>query len=240
MQQEALIRAHLERHYQIVNLKPYLESQAHLGFCYFEGNSVVDGRRVFIKVDGTYGESASREASLIGQFDNRHFPNLIAYEANGPLSFVLLEWIEGIPLETILKHRTQLTNAQKENLLRQLVSILKALHHSEIIHRDIRPANIMIDMLEEKWRMILFDFAFSIRKGSNPWPELGFLSPRVDLLRDLGGAEYKPDALFWDDAYSVCQVASKIDAACERSFPEIWDQMKSLIGKLTHDGSFKT
>lgn len=92
----------------------------------------------------------------------------------------------------------------------------------------------MINMFEEEWKIVLFDFAFSIRKGSEPWPELDFFNTRRDLLIDLGGAEYKPDPFIWDDAYSICQVARKIDADYERKFPEVWNQMRSLVGTLTH------
>lgn len=231
---ETLICTHLKQYYPIINLRPFLNSYAHHGFYYFEGNSSVDGRRVFIKVDGTFGEAAWREATIIKQLDSRHFPRLIAFEANGPYSFVIMEWIEGIPLEAVLKNRIHLSRQQKQNLFKQLLAILRTLHHSEIVHRDIRPANIMINMFEEEWKIVLFDFAFSIRKGSEPWPELDFFNTRRDLLIDLGGAEYKPHPFVWDDAYSICQVARKIDADYERKFPEVWNQMRSLVGTLTH------
>jgi len=228
----------MERMYRIINLNFYLNSYAHHGFYYLEGNSAVDGKRIFVKMDGTMGEAASREAIMIRKLatskGNIHFPRLIASEETGPLSFVALEWIDGILLEKLLKLNFPISYRQKQSLLKQLCAILNTLHETQIIHRDIRPANLMVEMREEEWRLVLIDFAFSIGKDPNAFNELAFFLDRLELLKDLGGERYKPESYKWDDAYSVREVACNIDTECERNFPEIWNHLNSMQDKLVH------
>jgi serine/threonine protein kinase len=236
----AWIRSHMERAYQIVNLKSYLSSYAHHGFYYLEGNSAVDGKRIFVKMDGTLGEAASREAIMIRKLavrnENMNFPRLIAHEETGPLPFVALEWIDGILLEKLLKLKIHLSYQLIQSLLKQLCAILDTLHETQIIHRDIRPANLMVEMREEEWRLVLIDFAFSIGKDPNTFKELAFFSDRLELLKDLGEERYKPESYKWDDAYSVREVACNIDTEYERNFPEIWNHLNSMQDKLVHWG----
>ncbi|MBW5445808.1 protein kinase [Cohnella sp. CFH 77786] len=234
MSLNALFSAHLEKNYRIVNLNPYLDSQAHHGFYYYEGIDAADGKRVFIKVDGTSGEATRREAVIVNQLAGDHFPRLVAYEDKPPFPFLALEWIEGMTLSTLLENRDSLTRRQKQTLLKQLCSILATLHEAGYIHRDIRPDNLMIDMREEDWKLVLIDYSYSMKLGPGAWPELEFLRERPYLLIDLGGAANKPAPLIWDDAYSVRGVALQIDADCERNFPDIWHHLTTWIGKFIY------
>ncbi|RUS46471.1 protein kinase [Cohnella sp. AR92] len=228
------LSAHLERTYPFANLTPYLTSYSHHGFSYLEGNSTKDGRRIFIKVDGTGGDAAWREANALRLLDIPNVPRVIAYEAGGPLSFVALEWLDAVSLEALLKHRPLLQPARKLLLLNQLCAVLQALHGAKIIHRDIRPANIMIEMKNENWKLVLIDFAFSLRLGGDRWPELSFFDLQPELLAVLGGERYKQDRYVWDDAYAACQVALDIDPQCHLNYPDIWNRLIAMIGKINY------
>lgn len=89
----------------------------------------------------------SADAGIYQKLSRVLHPNLLEiYEAiqDGPDAYILEEYFDGIPLSEILEDRA-LTEAEiKKNLL-AVCSALEILHRLGIIHRDIKPQNIMLD-----------------------------------------------------------------------------------------------
>lgn len=74
-------------------------------------------------------------------------PNLLEiYEAvqDGPDAYILEEYFDGIPLSDILEDR-KLKDAEIRNILLAVCHALEILHRLGIIHRDVKPQNIMLD-----------------------------------------------------------------------------------------------
>ena len=74
-------------------------------------------------------------------------PNIVEVydvgEDNG-LYYIVMEYIEGKHLKQLLKKRGTLTVRETVDILLQLTDGMSAAHDSYIIHRDIKPQNIMI------------------------------------------------------------------------------------------------
>ncbi len=74
-------------------------------------------------------------------------PNIVEVydvgEDNG-LYYIVMEYIEGIHLKQLLKKRGNLTVREVVDIMLQLTDGMSAAHDSYIIHRDIKPQNIMI------------------------------------------------------------------------------------------------
>jgi serine/threonine protein kinase len=223
----------MENRYNIINLKqffpPFLTNR--LGFTYFTGEDL-DGKKIFVKMAN--GETTEREAQILqwihAKTNSNHFPALIAHESQGPHSFVALEFIEGKSLKQCMLNGEINDFSKKEQVLKQMADILMILHKVKIIHRDVRPDNLMVCRNGSSLRLVLIDFAFSIGFMPNDHPEL-FILKRG--LRELGG-RYKYDSLKWDDAYSFSLIAKEIDPGCEKHFPEYWNKIHSSIGKLVY------
>ncbi len=58
--------------------------------------------------------------------------------------FIVMEYIEGKNLKTLLKKRGKLTVSEVVDIMSQIADGLSVAHDSYIIHRDIKPQNIMI------------------------------------------------------------------------------------------------
>jgi serine/threonine protein kinase len=107
-----------------------------------------DRRDVALKVlrAGTLGHVArfEREAAILAGL--RH-PNIVEYISHGAtpdgLRYLVMEWVEGETLAHRLAH-AGLTLAAIVAMARQLCRALAALHDRGVVHRDVKPSNVML------------------------------------------------------------------------------------------------
>jgi serine/threonine protein kinase len=75
-------------------------------------------------------------------------PNIVAGRGHGTTSdgrrFVAMERIEGVTLQKELRRRGALPAAEAIHYTRQLLSALGAVHAARIVHRDVKPENVML------------------------------------------------------------------------------------------------
>lgn len=132
----------------------------------FEAQHAVIGSRVAIKTlirsaleAPDNHERLIREARILGTV--RH-PNVVAiYDAgtcnrHGP--YLALEMIEGRPLDGILLTRQRLSLGQTVAVLVQLCDALTEVHRHGIVHRDVKPSNLLIASTPVGDRVRLIDF----------------------------------------------------------------------------------
>lgn len=109
------------------------------------------GRDVAIKILSTarpFSESArlrfQREAFTASALNH---PNIITiYEVNseGNVDFIVMEYVRGLTLESLLKTTTRLTIPQILRYCIQIADAVGKAHGAGIIHRDLKPGNVMI------------------------------------------------------------------------------------------------
>jgi serine/threonine-protein kinase len=104
----------------------------------------------------------SREALLLGRIQSEHVARVLDFTVDrrfGPL--LVTEFIEGPSLASILQGR-RLTVEEAIDLGIDVVSGLGALHRAHVIHRDVKPANILLRTLGPCGRCAVFvDFGVS-------------------------------------------------------------------------------
>ena len=84
------------------------------------------------------------EAKLAGRLMH---PNIVAVydaEEDGDTSYIAMEFVNGKTLEEIILKSVEYTAAQKMDIIIQICDGLNYAHHHGIIHRDIKPGNIII------------------------------------------------------------------------------------------------
>jgi tetratricopeptide (TPR) repeat protein len=69
-----------------------------------------------------------------------------------------MEYIEGENLQTVLRRRNKLEPAEAANILAQVCRALEAAHNEGVIHRDLKPQNIMLD---KSGRAYVMDFGIA-------------------------------------------------------------------------------
>ncbi|HEX3855433.1 MAG TPA: serine/threonine-protein kinase [Polyangiaceae bacterium] len=118
----------------------------------YEGENVSIARRVAIKV--LLGEAAmnadivqrfEREAQAAGRIGNDHILEVLDLGAlpTGD-RFMVMEFLDGEPLNGRIERLRQLTPAQAAPLVLQALAGLAAAHRAGIIHRDLKPENLFV------------------------------------------------------------------------------------------------
>jgi serine/threonine protein kinase, bacterial len=99
-------------------------------------------------------ERFQREAAILEQLGEHHtqIPRLYAYFSEGDEFYLVEEWIEG---ET-LAQRGILREAEVRSLLLNLLPTIADIHQQGIVHRDIKPDNIILRRSDHK--PVLIDF----------------------------------------------------------------------------------
>lgn len=86
-----------------------------------------------------------REAAAAAQLQHPHIAALYEFGEEAGQPFIAFEWIEGQTLQELLIAEGPLPLGRALTLFDQLAQALDAAHLHGIIHRDVKPANILVD-----------------------------------------------------------------------------------------------
>src|ERR1700674_2620609 len=128
------------------------------------------GRQVVVKVmhdqiasDPKFKERFQRETLLMARFQHPYVVTLYDASLNDPQGpCIVMEYIRGITLDTLLQRNSRLGPARVGRLLGQLCEALQAAHVEGIVHRDLKPTNLMVvdpDTPYEKIKVMDFGLA---------------------------------------------------------------------------------
>jgi tetratricopeptide (TPR) repeat protein/predicted Ser/Thr protein kinase len=84
-------------------------------------------------------------------------------EADG-IKFITMEFIEGQDLKSVIARNGKLPLERAVSIIQQVCLALEAAHAEGVIHRDLKPQNIMVDQQDRAWVMD-FGIARSIEFG---------------------------------------------------------------------------
>ena len=95
-------------------------------------------------IDPTFVERFRREAQSAAALTH---PNIVAVYDWGKVNatyFIAMEYVEGKTLATILKERGRLSPIHTCDVIAEVASALSFAHENGVVHRDIKPGNILI------------------------------------------------------------------------------------------------
>lgn len=117
----------------------------------YRGYQPTMGRYVAIKIlprhfaaDPTFAERFHREARLIARLEHAHILPVYDYGEDEGIAYLVMRYLEAGTLRSIMTAR-QLPLSEITHVLCQVASALDYAHRQGVVHRDVKPANIMID-----------------------------------------------------------------------------------------------
>ena len=136
----------------------------------YRGRDVRLDRRVAIKVidppfraDANYLKRFEREAQAVARLEHPNVVRLYHYGRGKGVLYIAMQYVDGTDLATLLaRHREageRLPPEEARRLVRQVGQALDYVHSQGIIHRDVKPANIIIDQQDQA---ILTDFGLAL------------------------------------------------------------------------------
>jgi len=129
------------------------------------------------------------EASSLVQLEHPGIVRVLdAFEALGTF-FMVMPWIEGTTLRAALDGSVELTQEQVLRVADEGLSALVALHGAGLVHRDVKPSNLLIN---SSGRLVLIDLGIACaRDAAGPDRQLvgspSYCSPEQILGRPLDG-----------------------------------------------------
>lgn len=121
-------------------------------------------------------------------------PQLLAYFAETNPQYLVQEFVDGVDLETEVKHNGAFNEAQIRQILHSLLPVLDFIHQKQVVHRDIKPANII--RRREDGELVLVDFGaakmltgVSLAQTGTSIGSAGYAAPE----QILGKASYASD-----------------------------------------------
>ena len=101
--------------------------------------------------------------------------------------YVSMEYVEGMTLSDLLLVRGKLPEEEGLKMLRQVVMALQEAHRAGVIHRDLKPQNIMVDVAG---RAFIMDFGISFSEDVGRLTNTGMMigTPRYMAPEQFGEA----------------------------------------------------
>lgn len=132
---------------------------------YLANDKILD-RKVAIKVlrgdlaaDDKFIRRFEREALSVSNLSHKNIVEIYDVGEEDGQHYIVMEYIAGKTLKQLLKKRENLTLTEVIDIMTQLVDGISHAHESYIIHRDIKPQNIMI---EDDGKIKITDFGIAM------------------------------------------------------------------------------
>src|SRR5579864_6000186 len=99
-----------------------------------------------------------QELILARQINHRNVIRIFDLGQADGTKFITMEYIEGEDLQRVLKRKKKVEPAEAANIMAQVCCALEAAHAEGVVHRDLKPQNIMLD---KHGRAYVMDFGIA-------------------------------------------------------------------------------
>ncbi len=117
----------------------------------FTARRLPDGQTVALKIlreqyatDVEFVERFQREAKAVSELNHPHMVRVYDSGIDGDVHYIAMEYVQGENLKELLRARGRLEPEEATGIVAQVCEALEFAHGHGIVHRDIKPQNIML------------------------------------------------------------------------------------------------
>ncbi|MBU6334145.1 MAG: Stk1 family PASTA domain-containing Ser/Thr kinase [Chloroflexi bacterium] len=139
----------------------------------FLGQDLRLGRRVAIKMlhaqyatDGSFLRRFHHEAQAAARLHHPAIVDVYDVGQDGDVHYIVMEYIDGDDLKTVITRGGRLSLDQALDITAAAADALEAAHRSDMVHRDVKPQNIMLAR-DGTVKLADFGIAKSLTSNSN-------------------------------------------------------------------------
>ena len=115
------------------------------------------------RLAGDRGRRLVREARIAARFRHANAVSIHAVaETAAGNPYIVMEYVAGPSLADVIRARSRLAPAEAAEIAAEIAMALAAAHEAGLIHRDVKPANILIDPEMNRARIVDFGMARSV------------------------------------------------------------------------------
>ncbi len=205
-----------------------------MGIVYHAVQTRLD-RHVAIKVlkpryarDPSFVQRFRQEARALAALPHTHIVQIYDVERVGDDLWIVMEWVEGRTLREVLKAEGPLPWDRALPLIRQCAAALRTAHEGGILHRDVKPENILLTT-DDTVKMMDFGVSIFLDPDRNVADDssLGVGSPRYMAPEQLAGEAADARA----DQYALALVVFEL---CTGHFPFVGSDIYAIGYEKLH------
>ncbi len=139
------------------------------------------------------------EALRLARFNHPHIVRVEEVICEGNLWGIVMEYVEGPTLDKLIRSQGRLPETEALRIIHQVGEALNELHQQGLLHRDVKPANVLLRHPSQDAVLIDFglvrDFSQGLTQHHTSWGTDGYAPiEQYDSLRKRGA---------WTDVYGL-------------------------------------
>src|SRR5262245_181110 len=189
------------------------------------------GRQVAIKLlsvaDEQLRERFVQEAQSVGSLAHRNITTIFDFGEHEGQSYIVMEYVEGVTLAEQIHESVPIALWRKLEIVEELSAGLDYAHNKGIVHRDVKPANVMTD---RDGVVKILDFGIA-RVGNISMTQAGMMLGTPNYMSPEQFESGRVDRR--SDIFSVGALLYEL-LAYRKAFTgdAVWDVMKAVMSKM--------
>jgi hypothetical protein len=119
-----------------------------------------------LSVDERFRQRFMREAELAASLEHPHVVPILSFGEEEGRLYLAMAYVQGTDLRELLRREGALEPTRALDLIAQVADALDAAHAADLVHRDVKPANILVAQVADGEHAYVCDFGLARHMSS--------------------------------------------------------------------------